>query len=283
MTRPFLKTGGPPNARENQINVNTKSDKLKLRLFFGSLAFIALGINGLFFRPDDSSPRNSYVRSSETVFVSPPQQQPFEVDNAAAQRRADQDAAAQRRADQHAAAERANEEAARKAAEHSRYLERYLNTGFARKPGMKPIAIVVASEDGKLNAAVTTALAMHFKDQNVELLSSYFKPEFVSDKLFSEVFNGSSDVLHKLELDNSLDALLLARQTVRYSTNPSLENVMTANMRLEVTVLHVSGTVQSKTWTFTANGAGFKQGDARALAEERLIKQIGSDTKMSLN
>jgi len=137
--------------------------------------------------------------------------------------------------------------------------------------------------DGKLNGAVSTALAIYFKDEPVELLSSFFKPEFVSDKLFTEVFNGSTDVLHKLELANSLDALLLARQTVRYSTNRSLENVITANMRLEVTVLQVAGTVQSKTWTFTANGAGFKPGDARSLAEERLIKQIGSDTKMSLN
>ena len=61
-----------------------------------------------------------------------------------------------------------------------------------------------------------------------------------------------------------------------------MENVITATVQLEVAVIPVAGNGQSKTWTLTANGAGFKPGDARAMAEERLIKQIASDRKMSL-
>jgi hypothetical protein len=37
---------------------------------------------------------------------------------------------------------------------------------------------------------------------------------------------------------------------------------------------------QDRTWTFRAAGAGFKTGDARALAEERIMKQITNDTSL---
>jgi len=187
--------------------------------------------------------------------------------------------AAAKKAREEEAANKAREEAA---IQHAKFLERYLNAGFSRKPGTRSLAIIAASEDGKLNSAISTALAQHFRTDSVEIISSFFKPEFVSDKLFAEVFNGSTDVLKKLEVANSLDALLLSRQSVQYSTSPSLLDLITANMQLEVQVLPVTGTVQAGAWTFTANGAGFKRGEARAMAEERLIKQIANDTKMSI-
>jgi hypothetical protein len=61
-----------------------------------------------------------------------------------------------------------------------------------------------------------------------------------------------------------------------------LENVITASMELELTAFPLDASAEPRTWTFRAPGPGFKQGDARAMAEERIIKQIVSDTKMSL-
>jgi hypothetical protein len=77
------------------------------------------------------------------------------------------------------------------------------------------------------------------------------------DSLFNNVFNGSSDLFNKLELAKSLDAVLLARQNVQYETNNDLDNVITANMTLEISALPVAGQIQSQSWTFTANGTGF--------------------------
>ena len=168
------------------------------------------------------------------------------------------------------------------AAEHARYLARYLNTGFAQKQGTETVAVAVASEDGKLNRAVTTALVSRFQREPVRILSPFFKPEFVSDGLFNGAFSGSNELFNKLELAKSLDALLLARQDVQYSKNAALENVISATMQLKVVVVPVSGQPDGKTWTFTAYGPGFTKEVARQAAEERLIKQIATDTNMSL-
>jgi hypothetical protein len=168
------------------------------------------------------------------------------------------------------------------AAQHARYLARYLNKGITRKPGVQMLAIVTASENGKLNSTISTVLAQHFSSETVETISSLFTPEFISDGIFAKAFDGSTDSFNDLELAHSLDAVLLARQTIEYSQDPSLQNVITANMQLQVMISSIVTRGQSQTWTFTANGAGFTKQAARQLAEERLIKQITKDTKMSM-
>ena len=75
---------------------------------------------------------------------------------------------------------------------------------------------------------------------------------------------------------------MLAREDVQYAQNAALENVITATIRLVVTAVPVSGQGAPVTWTFTAYGPGFTKEIARTAAEERLIKQIASDTKLSL-
>lgn len=192
----------------------------------------------------------------------------------------------QREADAQQAAEEA--EAARQkaaeeaAAEHAQYLARYLNSGFVKKSGLETIAVVVASEDGTWNSAVNAALIKRFKNEPVQIVSSFFKPAFVSDGLFAEAFSDSNDLFNKLELSKSLDGLLLARENVGYATNSSLENVITATMQLDIETLPIGSQLQNQTWTFSANGSGFHKADARAQAEERVIKQILTDTNMTL-
>jgi hypothetical protein len=169
------------------------------------------------------------------------------------------------------------------AARHTDYLVRYLNSGFSRTPGGEMLAVVVATGDGKLDSTISTALADHFKSDTVKISTSLFKPEFVSDKLFDSVFDGSTEILNKLDLANSLDALLLARETVQYSKSPSLDNLVTANLKLEVQLVPIISSLHNQTWNFTANGAGFSQTEAKSNADDRILKQIASDTKMSLN
>jgi hypothetical protein len=155
------------------------------------------------------------------------------------------------------------------------YLTRYLGTREVRKAGDKQtLAVVAVSENGKLNTNVGQVIAEVLKTESVEVTTSRFTPEFVSDGLFAQAFGNSRAILNKLELTNSLGALLLARQTVQYSTNASLENVITANMRLEVLGMAVADSGAGRTLSITASGVGFKPEDARSQAEERLSKKI---------
>jgi len=179
------------------------------------------------------------------------------------------------------AAEARRREAEEKAAQHAAYLARYLNSGFPRQPGMKLIAVAMATENGQFNSVLNTAISDRFKTDSAKMLNSLFRPAFVTDGLFTNVLDGSSDAINKLELSKSLDVLLLGRQTVQYSSDPSLENVITANMRFELTAISIANG-QNQSWAYNSNGSGFKQSEARAMAEERLLKQIAKDSTLSL-
>jgi hypothetical protein len=252
-----------------------ESEKRKKLWFISSLAIIALIINSLFLMTS-----HRYAGPVQYLPAMPPQQS-SEMANAA-QRAADERKTAEARsaaAEELAAKER---KAAQMAAEeHARFLEQHLNTGFARKAGFKTVAFAVAC-DGKMHHGLDAALVDRFKGESIRMLPSFFTSEFVSDGLFETAFTGSKETFTKLELAKYVDALILAREQVEYSKNPDLENVITATIQLEVTSLSVPGNAVAQTWSFVANGAGFKQPEARALAEERLAKQIAKDTKMSL-
>ncbi|MGO8677904.1 MAG: hypothetical protein ACLQVX_18800 [Limisphaerales bacterium] len=121
---------------------------------------------------------------------------------------------------------------------------------------------------------MATAVTGRCKPGHLNILSAFFTPQFVSQGLFSDAFNGSATVSRDLDLPNYVDMLLLGRQTVLYSTNAGLNNLVSANMHLDLNAMPVGAWGQNQGWTFIANGAGFRPGDARAMAEERLAKQI---------
>jgi flagellar motor protein MotB len=270
--------------------VKTDSEKKKLRWFMGGLVFVAFTINGVFFRP--INPRPAYVPSQ---YVPPQQQtytQPTVTLNSGAQdstaerlkqQTALEQAAADKIAAENAARQAADEKArADAAAKHAAELARYLDVRLSKTPGVNSVAVAVATEDNKLDRNIGQALARRFRSNNMEMLPSLFAPEFVSDGLFAKTFDGSRDPLARLDLADYLDGIVLARETVQYTQDASLDNLISAHLHLDVMSMPVSTRGDSQTWTFTANGAGFKRDDARSMAEERLIKQIAGDTNMSL-
>lgn len=220
------------------------------------------------------------INSAQNRSLWQPSPSPAYVPSSAQQQQQFQDQEAQQKLAA-AKAEVERQAAADAAAKHAAYLARYLNAGTSRTSGMRMLAIVTASEGGKLEQAVNTALAEHFKTGTVEALSSVFTPEFISDGLFTQAFSGSAGIFKNLEIARSVDAVLLARQTVQYSKDASMENLVSATMQLEVMLSPLGSQGQSQSWTFTAYGSGFDQKAARAMAEERIITQIAKDTKMT--
>ncbi len=185
------------------------------------------------------------------------------------------------------AARIANEQSRQKAlqsaaAEHERFLTKYVNTNITKRAGSQMVAVAVVSETGTMNHAIGAALVKHFQREGVQLTDSFFKPELATDGLFATAFKGSSDLFNRLELAKNLDALLLAHQIVQYETNSELNNIVTAAMQLEVVALPAAGQIESQSWTFSANGAAFRPADARMQAQERIVKQIETDATMTL-
>lgn len=190
----------------------------------------------------------------------------------------------QQKAQADLAAKEAAERVAQNAkAEHDKYLARYIDNTFIKTAGKKCVAILVVSDSGNASNSFKDDLRNHLDGNGIRFLPSFFNSPFITEGFFQNTFNGSSDPITKLDLQNFLDGMVLARQRVEFSKNSSaLANTITANVRLEVAIVSVGGGIQSQTRTFSGTGVAFSQADAQSLAEERIIKQINADTKLTL-
>lgn len=272
-------------------SMKLESTNWKLPVFIGVLAIAALLINYLFFTraADQRESKAQEERQAVAVVAAEQAEEKLALEKKEAeerQQRLAKEAEAKRISDE--AEAKAKVEVARKkateeaAAVQARFLARYLNSGFTRRPDVATIGVAIESEAGTMNPTIANALAQRLKTAEVQLLNSFFKPEFVADRFVGNIFSGDTGIFGRLELSNSLNGVLVGKQTVTYSTNAALENTITANLRLEVMALPVGFTRESQSWNFAANGIGFRPHEARQLAEDRIIEQIAKSTNMVL-
>src|SRR5262249_29504411 len=103
-------------------------------------------------------------------------------------------------------------------------LARYLDLPAQRSSTTKIFAVAVASEDGKSDQVLADALIARIRAENIQIETTPFASDFVSDGLFAKVMDGFPGIAKQLTPTNALDALLLARETVGYSQTASLDN-----------------------------------------------------------
>ena len=157
------------------------------------------------------------------------------------------------------------------ATELKAYKDRYLDDQTAHYV----IAVLIVNEKGQPNKLMNQKLFSLLNTNGVLVTISLFKPQFISDGLFAGAFDGSKVALAKLDLANLADKLLLGRQTVEYSTNAALENLVTARMKLELQTVPLNKGGQGQSQVMESIGAELNRpADAYAQAEERMIKQI---------
>jgi hypothetical protein len=208
----------------------------------------------------------------------------LEVDSAAKSRQAANDELRARKMAADAEAEHVKSVTAHAQAveAHDRYLSKYLNSKLVRQPGIEAVAIVIASDDESFNTALDAAFDTKFTADSIKILPEFFTHAFVADGLFAELFNGSLEVINKLELTNSLDSIILVKRSLRYDTSADLNNLITANMQLDLITIPIAAKGRKQALTFISNGPGFTQEAARKIAEDRILKQIADSTNLSL-
>ncbi len=168
------------------------------------------------------------------------------------------------------------------AAEKAAFRARYLVPQIQKSTNRTAVALLAVTEDEAQAFAVADVLREKFKDSSASLIPNLFKPAFISDGYFARALSDPNPVIEELEIAKSVDALLFGRQSVQYTAHPNLENVLTAQMQLEVSLLPTDWSRPARKWTFSASGAGFNRTDARNMAEERALKQLSADNKMTL-
>ena len=154
--------------------------------------------------------------------------------------------------------------------EQKAYRIRYLGDHNARYS----IAVMVADENGKPNESLAQSICTLLDTNDLTTTASLFTPDFIADGLFSQMLSGSKEAFDKLELTNTIQAVMLAHQSVEYSTNSAIADVITATMTFDASAFSTSGFQMIFANSIKVAGAGLTRLEARTMAEERVLKQL---------
>ena len=170
------------------------------------------------------------------------------------------------------------------AEERQQRIAKYLRTPSREGSGRLAIAVAVAGADRLPNQEFNQVLMEKLSAPGVTLHPHCFRPPFYTEGALSALLRGSTQPLDDLGLVDFFQGLVLAEERISFRTNGlELQNVITATAEFEVTVISVRTPDVRKSWTFSTSGAGFRQADAKNMAENRLLNQIQSDNKLRLD
>jgi hypothetical protein len=144
------------------------------------------------------------------------------------------------------------------------------------------VALLVADETGQPNQPLGQALAAQLTSAGLKTTASLFASEFVSDGLLTSAMAGTKENLLALELTNQVRVVLLGRQSVAYSTNGSLSDLITATLTTEMCAFSSRALRLLYADKFSVAGAGLTQSEARAAAEERGLRDLTSNRLQSI-
>ena len=167
-------------------------------------------------------------------------------------------------------AEQQKQDANRVADELKAYRTRYLGD----HNGRYSIAVMVADENGRPNESLAQSICTLLDTNGLTTTASLFTPAFIADGLFGQMLSGSKEAFDKLQLTNTIQAVMLARQSVEYSTNSALADVITATMTFDANAFSKSSFQMIFANSIKVAGAGVTRLEARTSAEERLLKQL---------
>lgn len=153
---------------------------------------------------------------------------------------------------------------------HEAYQSRYLGEHNAHYS----ISVTVADENGQLNEFLGYILCTLLNTNGIITTASLFTTNFVADGLFDQMLGGSKEAFDGFELTNIVRTIVLARQSVEYSTNSTFDGTVTAKMTLKIRAFSTATFRLLFADNIIAIGAGFTQFEAQKMAEERILDKI---------
>ena len=202
------------------------------------------------------------------------QQQQDQERNARAQEMAAKQAEGQAAQKAREAAELARREAEQRRVEkQARY--------FAQVPELRPCAeprvVVVAANQREADSKIGEAASSLAERSGYTVAAGLLKPEFVSDGLFENAFNGRWDSLSDLNLSERCEFLALCQFIATSENRPAFQNAKAASGKL--TLKLVNSATGSKVFdqTYEASATAFDTDKAISLVREKMVALLATN------
>lgn len=141
----------------------------------------------------------------------------------------------------------------------------------------------VVSQTGQIDSLLSSAIREEIENLSGDTASSStFLGSFVTDGLHDRAFNGDPALIEKLGLREKAEKLALGVATVSYTPNATLNNVINAQLRLNVRIVDVASGGIVGEFSTEALAPGRSEADALAAARERILQNVSENLRRVL-
>jgi hypothetical protein len=157
------------------------------------------------------------------------------------------------------------------------YLNRYVNSSFAKGQADKNVALLViegatTKEKNELGSLISESV----RSQMMNPVLNLFKQPFIKDGLFEKVFSGNASAVNDLRVGRCASYLLLGKAAVEYIQNTDLQDTISAAMNLEIKLISAENGAVIDSAVLTATGVGFSNAAAEKQAGVLMSNKIGA-------
>jgi hypothetical protein len=185
------------------------------------------------------------------------------------------------------AAQKAREaaELARREAEQRRVEKqaRYFAQVPELRPGVEPRVVVVAANQRETDSKICAAASSLAGRSGYAVAAGLLKPEFVSDGLFENAFNGRWDSLSDLNLSERCEFLALCQFVATSENRPAFQNAKSASGKLTLTLVNSATGSKVFDQTFEVSATAFDTDKAIGLVREKMVALLATNALPQVN
>lgn len=153
----------------------------------------------------------------------------------------------------------------------------YINSSIENSNDKTNIAVTVVDENGNISSSISSSIANIYNQIGIIGNTGLIRSAFLHKPGFQELFEGNSEIIEKLNLQIHTDYVAIGKiiYTIRKGTLVDAAHVCIATLTMNIISVNQKGL--AKSFTYSANGNGATEDQAKEYAIEKLLNKYISE------
>lgn len=155
-------------------------------------------------------------------------------------------------------------------------LEKYLNLSVFNRRNSIEVTVIILQKDNSRFLSLESTIIDLLKARGIYSEQTLFKSSFFKEGMVQALMEDDWTKVGHLSLGQRVDYLILGETKVGYKTDPNLNNVKTASLKIDLKCLDVTTQAVQSSKSLSIVGAGFSDENALETAVKNARSQLES-------
>jgi hypothetical protein len=152
----------------------------------------------------------------------------------------------------------------------------YINASIANSNSKTKIAVTVVDEERSISS-ISSSIANIYNRNGFFGFTDLIRSSFIQKTGFQELYEGNSEIIDKLNLNNYVDYVALGKISSSTRNGTEANGTFISSITLTMNIISVNQKGLIKSFTCSANGNGVTEDQAKKYAIHKLLSKYNSE------